>query len=212
MGCMSSKSVQQPEEEAINAKPVPQIVRYFDPIELQFLEIELTTNSQSWPSDCCRYPGFLPSSLAVGYPYQYPDGYLNTSRSFPISSCGNGLGLGIDSEKFTNCGILHGMRRREGELLRTWARVGFVWFRRLSRLFWEGEKGIGNSEDIGIVRIQSWTLQQYYDGGRGGKFWEGTTAITGCCFFICLLGGIFGFLELGWAGRSLFFFFFVCVF
>lgn len=110
MGCMSSKAVPQ-EEEVINAKPMPQIVRYFDPIELQFLEIELTT-TQSWPTKCYRNPGVLPATLAIGYPYPYPDGYPNTPPPFPIPS----VSRGIDNEKFMNCGRSHGMRRREGEL------------------------------------------------------------------------------------------------
>lgn len=109
MGCMSSKAVPQ-EEEIINAKPMPQIVRYFDPIELQFLEIELTT-TQSWPTKCYRNPGVLPATLAIGYPYPYPDGYPNTPPPFPIP---NGV-RGIENEKFMNCGRSHGMRRREGE-------------------------------------------------------------------------------------------------
>lgn len=109
MGCMSSKAVPQ-EEEIINAKPMPQIVRYFDPIELQFLEIELTT-TQSWPTKCYRNPGVLPATLAIGYPYPYPDGYPNTPPPFPIPS---GV-RGIENEKFMNCGRSHGMRRREGE-------------------------------------------------------------------------------------------------
>jgi len=38
----------------------------------------------SWPTKCYRNPGVLPGTLAIGYPYPYPDGCPNSPPPFPV--------------------------------------------------------------------------------------------------------------------------------